>query len=45
MALLEQKPRMASIRCVEDTYFAILSKKDFNKVIGIIERKKYNEKV
>jgi hypothetical protein len=36
---------MASIRCLEDTHFAILNKKDFNKVLGTIERKKYLEKV
>ena len=36
---------MASIRCLTDTHFAILSKKDFNKVLGVIERKKYNDKV
>lgn len=36
---------MASIRCLTDTHFAVLSKKDFNKVLGNIERKKYNEKI
>lgn len=45
LALIEQKPRMASIRCLQDTFFAVLSKKDFNKVLGVIEKKKYNEKV
>lgn len=36
---------MASIRCLSDTLFAVLSKKDFNKVLGVIEKKKYNDKV
>lgn len=45
LALIEQKPRMASIRCLEETYFASLNKKDFNKVLGAIEKKKYLEKV
>lgn len=36
---------MASIRCLTETHFAVLSKKDFNKVLGVIEKKKYNEKV
>lgn len=36
---------MASIRCLTETQFAVLSKKDFNKVLGVIEKKKYNEKV
>lgn len=45
LALIEQKPRMASIRCIQDTFFAVLSKLDFNKVLGVIEKKKHNEKV
>lgn len=45
VALIEQKPRLATIRCLQDSHFAVLSKKDFNKVLGIIERKKYNEKI
>jgi hypothetical protein len=36
---------MASIRCLKETHLAVLSKKDFNKVLGVIERKKYAEKV
>ena len=36
---------MASIRCLQDTHFAVLSKIDFGKVLGTIEKKKYNEKV
>lgn len=34
LALLGSKPRMASIRCLEDTHFAVLSKSNFNLVIG-----------
>ena len=45
LSLIESKPRMASIRCLEDTIFAFLSKKDFNKVLGNIEKKIYLEKV
>lgn len=45
LALIGSKPRMASIRCLEDTHFAVLSKSSFNLVIGQIERKKLNEKV
>lgn len=36
---------MATIRCLENTHFAVLSKLDYNKVLGIIEKKKYNEKI
>lgn len=36
---------MASIRCFSETHFAVLSKQNFNKVLGVIEKKKYNEKV
>ena len=45
LALIEQKPRMASIRSLEDTHFAVISKRDFSKVLMAIERKIYNEKV
>jgi CRP-like cAMP-binding protein len=45
LALIESKPRMASIRCLMDTHFAILNKKDFNKVLGTIEKKLYLDKV
>lgn len=45
LALMGSKPRMASIRCLEETHFAVLSKQDFNNVLGQIERKKLNEKV
>ena len=36
---------MASIRCLEETHFAVLSKHDFNTVLGQIEKKKLNEKI
>ena len=45
LALIESKPRMASIRCLENSIFAILYKKDFIKVLGNIEKKIYLEKV
>ena len=45
LALIGSKPRMASIRCKEDTFFAVLSKNDFNLCLGQIEKKKLNEKI
>ena len=45
LALTSSKPRMASIRCVEETHFAVLSKDDFSLVLGQIEKKKLNEKI
>ncbi len=30
LALIGSKSRMASIRCIEDTHFAVLSKQDYN---------------
>lgn len=44
-ALIENKSRMASIRCLEDSHFAILSKEDFNRALGAIEKRKYNERI
>ncbi len=45
VSLIENKTRMASIRCVEDCHFAILSKDDFNRALGAIEKRKYNERI
>lgn len=45
VSLIENKRRMASIRCIEDCNFAILSKEDFNRALGAIEKRKYNERI
>jgi CRP-like cAMP-binding protein len=45
LALIGSKPRMASIRTIEDTHFAVLSRDDFERSLGQIERKKLNEKI
>jgi CRP-like cAMP-binding protein len=45
VSLIENKKRMASIRCLEDCHFAILSKEDFNRALGAIEKRKYNERI
>lgn len=45
VSLIENKRRMASIRCIEDCHFAILSKEDFNRALGAIEKRKYNERI
>lgn len=45
LSLMGSRPRMASVRCLEETHFAVLSKQDFNNVLGQIERKKMNEKI
>lgn len=45
LALLEQKPRAATIRCLQNSHFMVLSKNDYNKVIGKIERRAYNDKI
>ena len=45
LALLEQKPRAATIRCLTNSHFMVLSKNDYNRVIGKIERRTYNDKI
>ena len=45
LALLEQKPRMATIRCLQPTHFMVLTKEAYHRVIAKIERKAFNEKV
>lgn len=44
-SIIVNEPRKASIRCLEDCHFAILSKNDFNRALGAIERRKYNERI
>ncbi len=33
MALLSNKPRLATIICEKNTHFAVLNKKDFNNIL------------
>jgi len=45
IALVDDKPRNATIICLEDTHFATLEKEDFIKVEGKNLRKKYAKDV
>lgn len=45
LSLLEDKPRAATILCLENTRFATLDKEPFNKVIGRMLRKKFAKDV
>jgi len=36
---------MATIRCLKPSHFMVLTKTDYNKVIGKIEKRTYNEKI
>ena len=36
---------MATIRCLKNSHFMVLSKQDYENVIGKIERRAYNEKI
>ncbi len=42
---MEQKPRAATIRCTENSHFMVLSKADYNRVIGKIEKRVLHEKI
>lgn len=33
LALLNNKPRLATIKCLKETYVATLSKENFNKIL------------
>lgn len=43
-ALIENKPRSATIQCIEDCLFAVLNKQEYTKVLLKIEKKMMNEK-
>ena len=45
IALIEHKPRNATVFCKTDCHFAILSREDFERSLGAIERRKYNERI
>jgi hypothetical protein len=36
---------MATIRCLKDTHFMVITKHDYNRVIGAIERRAYADKI
>lgn len=42
-ALIKNKPRLATVICTENTHFAVLSKKDFVKILGTFTNKKFDE--
>jgi len=45
LALIEQKPRAATIRCLQSCHLMVLTKADYSRVIGKIEKRTYNEKI
>lgn len=45
LALISNKTRAATIRCLENTHFAVLSKEGYEKVLGKIEHAKLNKLV
>ena len=36
---------MATVRCLKNTHFIVLSKIDYNRIIGTIEKKAYIDKI
>ena len=45
LALLSDKPRMATIKTKTDWYFAMLGKHDFQNIYGVMQMNKLNKKV
>jgi CRP-like cAMP-binding protein len=45
LALINDKPRSATIVCLEDTHFAILEKDDFKNIMDKSLRSKFSAKV
>ena len=43
LALISHKPRMATIKCLEDSEFAVMSKKDYLKILAKIDEKSKEE--
>ena len=45
MALINNKPRSATVICEEDCVFACLVKKDYDRVLKVQEEKKYRTNI
>jgi CRP-like cAMP-binding protein len=45
LALLEHKPRMATVRCLNTCHFMVLNKDNYTRVIGAKEKRLYHEKI
>merc|ERR1712096_97175 len=43
LALVNHEPRSATIKCLENCYFAVLSRNDFEVILGKSEKNKLNE--
>ena len=43
LALISNKPRAATIKCLEDCYFGILSKENYDKSFGKLQRKEIDK--
>ncbi|CAI2377406.1 unnamed protein product [Moneuplotes crassus] len=39
MALIDYKPRSATIKCITDCFFAVVSKQDYKKIVGKLYKK------
>ena len=44
-SLREHRPRNTTAFCKTDCHFAVLSKDDFERSLGAIDRRKYNERI
>lgn len=44
-ALITNKPRSATVKCTENTHFAVLEKQDYQKVYGRLQEDKMNFKI
>ena len=44
-ALISNRPRLATIRCVRDTFFAVLDKLSYQRVFARLEEIALNEKI
>ena len=45
LALITNKPRAATIRCLQDCHFAVIQKEDYQKVLQKIEQKNLIKKI
>lgn len=45
LALIDNKPRTATIRCLKNCHFIILSRHDYERILGTIVRKLHLDRI
>ena len=45
LALITDQPRIATVKCIKDTHFAVIKKEDYQRIYGKLQQAKIDQKV